>query len=92
MKNNPLSGFKSLKAAVIDASSIIYMVKSGFFDLLIRDIQLHAPESCLKETGFQAYQSSSIKSVPPSPLPTNSFLSWHKVYNYRLFQKTEKYY
>ena len=45
-------GFKSLKAAVIDASSIIYMVKSGFFDLLTRDIQLHAPESCLKETGF----------------------------------------
>lgn len=52
MKNNPLSGFKSLKAAVIDASSIIYMVKSGFFDIVTRCIELHAPESCLKETGF----------------------------------------
>ncbi len=52
MKNNLLFGFKSLKAVVIDASSIIYMVKSGFFDVVTRNIQLHAPESCLRETGF----------------------------------------
>lgn len=52
MKNNPLSGFKSLKAAVIDASSIIYMVKAGFFNVVTHCIQLHAPESCLKETGY----------------------------------------
>lgn len=52
MKNDPLSGFKSLKAAAIDASSIIYMMKAGFFDPVTRCIQLHAPESCLRETGF----------------------------------------
>jgi len=52
VKNNSFSGFKSLKAAVIDASSIIYMVKAGFFDLLTCCIKLHAPESCLKETAF----------------------------------------
>jgi hypothetical protein len=52
MKNNPLSVFKSLNAAVIDASSIIYMMKAGFFDLVAHCVQFHAPESCLKETGF----------------------------------------
>ncbi len=52
MKNNPLSGFKSLNAAVIDASSIIYMMKAGFLDVVACCVQLHAPESCLKETGF----------------------------------------
>jgi hypothetical protein len=47
-----LGQFRNLKKAVIDASSIIYLKKTGCLDTMAYVIDLYAPEQIAAETGF----------------------------------------
>ena len=44
--------FQELKEAIVDASSIIYMKKAGFFDELADCLELYSLKEIIKETGF----------------------------------------
>lgn len=45
--------FNHLHRALIDASSIIYMMKAGFFDCLADNVNLYSPEQILGEAGYR---------------------------------------
>jgi len=47
-----LSEFRRLSRAFIDASSIIYMHKAGFFRELARAVNLYSPPEIVAETGL----------------------------------------
>lgn len=49
---DPISGFKNLDSAVIDASSIIYMKKAGFMDIAAKNIHLHVPRIIIVEAKY----------------------------------------
>ncbi len=49
---DPIPGFATLNAAVIDASSIIYMHKAGFLHRAAGAVTLHSPRSVIDETGL----------------------------------------
>lgn len=54
---------KSLKKAVIDSSSIIYMEKSGFLHLVIQHLELHSPDIVQEEINMDidiAWHKSEI--------------------------------
>jgi hypothetical protein len=51
-----LSGFQTLKSAVIDSSSIIYMHKCDFLFQVAQLIPLHAPLIVIKEIGISGLQ------------------------------------
>lgn len=51
--NFRLEQFDELHKAVIDASSIIYANKSGFFNELICSLSLYTIPEIIKETGFE---------------------------------------
>lgn len=52
LPENFFTEFESLRSAVIDASSIIYMQKAGFLPTAMKYIQMHAPQDVINETGF----------------------------------------
>ncbi|MDY6836551.1 MAG: hypothetical protein SWH78_01135 [Thermodesulfobacteriota bacterium] len=52
--------FRSLSKALIDASSIIYMHKAGFFEELTRTVTLYAPQEMLDEAGFEGLPISVV--------------------------------
>lgn len=47
-----LSEFRKLRRALIDASSIIYMHKAGFFTLLAEIVSLYSPPEIINEAAF----------------------------------------
>ena len=47
-----LSQFQTLSRALIDASSIIYMHKTGFLTKLANTVNLYSPREIVAETGF----------------------------------------
>ena len=47
-----LSEFRALNRALIDASSIIYMHKAGFFTILADTVNLYSPPEIVAETGY----------------------------------------
>lgn len=51
--NKTLRAFELLKKALIDASSIIYSQKAGFFSILSRTIQLYSIPEVISETEKQ---------------------------------------
>ncbi|MGB5746303.1 MAG: hypothetical protein WBM69_04930 [Desulfobacterales bacterium] len=51
--NKTLRAFEQLKKALIDASSIIYSQKAGFFSILSRTIQLYSIPEVISETEKQ---------------------------------------
>ncbi len=56
--------FDGLRGAAVDASSIIYMVKAGFFGLLGHTIRLLTIEPILKETGWKGLDIEIIATTP----------------------------
>jgi hypothetical protein len=59
-RHQVLSQFRTLSRALIDASSIIYMHKAGFFPELANTIDLYSPPEIVAETG---YNNSTIRPV-----------------------------
>ncbi|MDY6951347.1 MAG: hypothetical protein SWE60_07545, partial [Thermodesulfobacteriota bacterium] len=55
-----LAQFQSLSKALIDASSIIYMHKAGFFEELARTVKLCAPQEVVREAGFGSLPISVV--------------------------------
>ncbi len=51
-RHEVLSQFRRLSRALIDASSIIYMHKAGFFRELSRAVNLYSPPEIVAETGL----------------------------------------
>lgn len=60
--------FQELKEAIVDASSIIYMKKAGFFDELEGCLQLCSLKEIIKETGFDDLKIHMIKDSSQSLL------------------------
>ncbi|MDY7032426.1 MAG: hypothetical protein SVY10_11050 [Thermodesulfobacteriota bacterium] len=58
-----LSQFKSLRKALVDASSIIYMHKAGFFSELVMEVKLYSPQEVLDETGYESLQVIPIPCI-----------------------------
>jgi hypothetical protein len=52
--------FRTLSKAIIDACSIIYIRKAGFFTELARTVRLYAPQEILDETGFDGLPVSVV--------------------------------
>jgi hypothetical protein len=61
MKKQILYQFSTLRQAVVDASSIIYMHKAGFLSEVAAVIRLYSPEDVLKETKLQSLAVHPIK-------------------------------
>ena len=59
-KHQVLSQFQTLNRAIIDASSIIYMHKAGFFTELANTLRLYSPPEIIAETGFNDLNISSL--------------------------------
>ena len=51
-RHQVLSQFRTLSRALIDASSIIYMHKAGFFTELANTVSLYSPREIVAETGY----------------------------------------
>lgn len=51
-----IKNYNQLQHAVIDSSSLIYMQKSRFLDIVAMHIEFHAPKAVLIETGFYELQ------------------------------------
>jgi hypothetical protein len=51
-RHHVLLQFQTLRKALIDASSIIYMQKAGFFTELANTVNLYSPAEIVAETGF----------------------------------------
>jgi len=51
-RHQVLSQFRTLSRALIDASSIIYMHKAGFFTELAKTVSLYSPAEIVAETGY----------------------------------------
>ena len=66
--SDTLAGFRSLEAAVVDASSIIYMKKGGFLDDTARCLILHTSSAVISETGF--FDLTIMRHEEPSPACT----------------------
>jgi hypothetical protein len=65
MSNRPeevFEQYRQLEHVLIDASSIIYMQKAGFLDVLATTVELHAPRELILETGFEP---PGIKPIEP---------------------------
>lgn len=54
--------FQALHSALIDASSIIYMQKAGFLDLVIQNLEIFSLPEILEETGFEIRTIKCLKS------------------------------
>jgi hypothetical protein len=69
-KNNTghhvLSEFQTLRKAIIDASSIIYMQKAGFFTELANTVTLYSPAEIVAETGFNDLDLRPVACVSKS--------------------------
>lgn len=61
--------FEKVHAALIDASSVIYARKAGFFELLRQAVQLYGTPEILLELGEDATALEPI--VGPSPVGSN---------------------
>ena len=48
-----VSQFRELKKALIDASSMIYMTKAGYLNLVTDCLELHSPKKVIQETGYE---------------------------------------
>ena len=68
-----LSQFQTLSRAVIDASSIIYMHKAGFFAELADTINLYSPPEIVAETGYAHLYISPV-ACPTNPLSNDKKL------------------
>ncbi len=55
--------FQYLYSAMIDASSIIYMQKAGFLNLVMQNLELASLPEILKETGFEIRTIKCLKSA-----------------------------
>ena len=64
VRDRILSQFAGLRKALIDASSIIYMERAGFFASLAAAITLVSPEEVLAETGFETMTVHAITNSP----------------------------
>ena len=53
--------FDHLHRALIDASSIIYMMKAGYFDRVRESLELHSPERIIAETGYRDLRIRPIR-------------------------------
>ena len=49
-----IQGFETLRAALIDASSVIYTLKAGFFEILLKSLSLYSPVEIIRELGDDA--------------------------------------
>jgi hypothetical protein len=58
-----IQGFETLRAAMIDASSVIYIRKSGFFETLLKCLRLYSPVEIIHELGDDA------DSIEPATCP-----------------------
>jgi len=45
--------FHILNKVIVDASSVIYMSKAGFFDCVANSLELYSPKKILEETGYR---------------------------------------
>jgi hypothetical protein len=54
--------FDDLTRAIIDASSVIYMDKAGYLELLYRAVDLHALPEILDEAGIEGTEITEVKS------------------------------
>jgi hypothetical protein len=59
-----LARFKALDSAVIDASSMIYMHKAGFLEILSRTIRLCSLPEIMAETGYEGLAVTHVGRPP----------------------------
>jgi hypothetical protein len=65
-RHQVLSEFRTLSRALIDASSIIYMHKAGFFTELADTVNLYSPPEIVAETGYNDLHISPVVCTPNS--------------------------
>ena len=70
-----LSGFRSLKKALIDASSIIIIKKAGFFGELSEAVSLCSLKEIIEETRFQNLDIHLLPDVPGQASNDEKFIS-----------------
>jgi hypothetical protein len=59
-----LAGFQQLERAIIDASSMIYLTKAGYFLLVSRALKLFTLPEILSEVGFSVENISLLEPLP----------------------------
>ena len=62
-----LSQFRRLQVALVDASSIIYMVKAGFFELAAANLEFHSTQQVIEETGYQNLRVGTLAAIALPP-------------------------
>ena len=62
-----LAKFQRLSVALVDASSIIYMVKAGFFELAAENLELHSTQQVIEETGYQRIRVRTLEAIDLPP-------------------------
>jgi len=67
--NAILCAFEQLKKALIDTSSIIYVQKAGYFDVLAGTIQLYSIPAVISESKTHI---AGVTLIPPSESPSLS--------------------
>jgi hypothetical protein len=70
-----LSQFRTLSRALIDASSIIYMHKTGFLTALADTVNLHSPPEIIAETGFNDLNIRTIACTSDSLSNDQKFIT-----------------
>jgi hypothetical protein len=87
-----LSQLQQLTVALVDASSIIYMVKAGFFELAADNLELHSPEQIIQETGYRKLKIAPLAGIdlPPdnSLLYSAEQLGWPVITDDKEIMKT----
>ena len=58
-----LSRFQELREALIDASSIIYIYKAGFYNELKDSLKLYSLKEIVRETGFDDLKINLIEAL-----------------------------
>ncbi len=74
MLNKTLNEFNGLNSAVIDSSSIIYMKKAGFLQLLSNRIKLITPEQAAAETGLNLIDVEIVEFENPKNYETDCII------------------
>ena len=69
-----LQAVSQLKRALIDTSSILYMQKAGYFDLLVRTIKLYTIPEVISEVGSKARGLTLIRLFGSRALSTDKML------------------
>ena len=62
-----LSQLRQLQVALVDASSVIYMLKAGYFELAAENLEFHSPQQIIQETGYQTLRVEPLAGIDLPP-------------------------